>query len=101
MALRPSSESAQSSKSSNKSPLSIHFLTLFPEIFPPVLQSSLLGKAQERGLAEFSFTQIRDFAKDRHHTVDDTPYGGGEGMVLKADVLYDAWKSVSEGAWTV
>lgn len=71
----------------------IHFLTLFPEVFSAVLSSSLLGKAQERGLLSFSFTQIRDFAKDKHRTVDEPPYGGGDGMLLKVDVLYDAWKS--------
>ncbi len=63
-------------------------------MFPGILQSSLLGKAQEAGRVAFRTTQIRDFATDRHRTVDDTPYGGGEGMLLKADVLYSAWKSV-------
>lgn len=115
MALRPSYVSAQSLKSSNKKTsapeegkapelsqktaeprLEFHFLTLFPEIFAPVLNSSLSGKAAERGLVTFNTHQIRDFAKDRHRTVDDTPYGGGEGMVMKADVLHDAWKSVAE-----
>lgn len=59
----------------------------------PLLKSSLLGKASERGLAEFRLWQIRDFAKDKHRSVDDTPYGGGEGMLLRVDVLYDAWKA--------
>jgi len=69
-----------------------HILTLFPEAFSEVLASSLLGKARERGLAEFHFTQIRDFAMDKHRSVDDTPYGGGEGMLLRPDVLHAAWK---------
>ena len=92
-----SSENEPSSKSSSSSPdpsLEIHFLTLFPELFSPVLDSSLLGKAQKKGLISYHLTQIRDFASDKHRTADDTPYGGGEGMLLKADVLYSAWKSV-------
>jgi tRNA (guanine37-N1)-methyltransferase len=90
MELPPNSENERSSKSSSK--IRFHFLTLFPEIFEPVLSSSLLGKAQKKGLASFSTIQIRDFATDRHRTVDDTPYGGGEGMLLKVDVLHAAWK---------
>lgn len=53
---------------------------------------SLLGKAKAKGLISFKTIQIRDFATDKHRTVDDTPYGGGEGMILKADVLYSAWR---------
>jgi tRNA (guanine37-N1)-methyltransferase len=82
-------------KSSNKrSTVDFRFLTLFPEVFPPVLSSSLLGKAEQRGLVSYGLTQIRDFATDKHRSVDGTPYGGGEGMVLRPDVLYDAWRSV-------
>jgi tRNA (guanine37-N1)-methyltransferase len=98
MELPPNSEKEQSSKSSSKagsdtgSKIGFHFLTLFPEIFEPVLSASLLGKAQKKGLASFQTIQIRDFATDRHRTVDDAPYGGGEGMILKVDILYAAWK---------
>ncbi len=70
------------------------FLTLFPEVFPAILQASLLGKAKERGGVDFGVTQIRDFATDKHQTTDEPPYGGGEGMLLKADVLYRAWDQV-------
>ncbi|MGK5084085.1 tRNA (guanosine(37)-N1)-methyltransferase TrmD [Bdellovibrionota bacterium FG-1] len=95
-------EKEQSSKSSNNPQTSVsgrpllefHFLTLFPEVFPTVLDFSLMGKAQKKGLVSFQTTQIRSFATDKHHTVDDTPYGGGEGMLLKVDVLHAAWKSV-------
>jgi tRNA (guanine37-N1)-methyltransferase len=73
--------------------LNFQFLTLFPESFHAVLGSSLLGKAHQNGVVSFGFTQIRDFATDRHRTVDDTPYGGGEGMLLKVDVLHAAWKA--------
>lgn len=75
--------------------IEFHFLTLFPETFAPALNSSLLGKAQKKGLVSYHLTQIRDFATDKHRTVDDTPYGGGEGMVLKADVLHRAWESTN------
>ncbi len=72
----------------------IHFLTLFPEMMNPVLGASLLGKAAEKGLLQFSVHSIRAHATDKHKTADEPPYGGGEGMLLKADVLYSAWSSV-------
>lgn len=75
--------------------MKFYFLTLFPEVFPPLLEASLLGKAQKKGLVSYETVQIRDFALDKHHTVDDTPYGGGEGMLLRADVLKSAWHSVA------
>ncbi|MBB4103983.1 tRNA (guanosine(37)-N1)-methyltransferase TrmD [Allorhizobium borbori] len=62
-------------------------LTLYPEMFPGHLQYSLSGKALERGDWSLEAVQIRDFAADRHRTVDDTPAGGGAGMVLKPDIL--------------
>jgi tRNA (guanine37-N1)-methyltransferase len=74
--------------------IEFHFLTLFPEVFAAVLASSLLGKAQKKSLVSYHLTQIRDFARDKHHSVDDTPYGGGEGMLMKPEVLYSAWRSV-------
>ena len=68
-------------------------LTLYPEMFPGPLGVSLAGKALERGGWTCETVQIRDFATDRHRTVDDTPAGGGAGMVLKADVLASALAS--------
>ena len=62
-------------------------LTLFPEMFPGPLGYSLAGKALAKGLWQLNSFQIRDFATDRHQSVDDTPYGGGAGMVMRADVL--------------
>ena len=70
-------------------------LTLYPEIFPGPLGASLAGKALAEGIWECSAINIRDFAMDRHHTVDDTPAGGGAGMVLKADVLARAVDTLS------
>lgn len=70
-------------------------LTLYPEMFPGHLGHSLAGKAMERGQWSLETVQIRDFAEDKHRTVDDTPAGGGAGMVLKADVLARAIDSVA------
>lgn len=62
-------------------------LTLFPEMFPGALGHSLAGKAMDDGLWSLEAVQIRDFAHDRHKTVDDTPFGGGAGMVMRPDVV--------------
>ena len=72
-------------------------LTLYPEMFPGPLGTSLAGRALERGDWSCETIQIRDFASDKHRTVDDTPAGGGAGMVLKADVLADALDSAGTG----
>ena len=69
-------------------------LTLYPEMFPGFLGHSMAGRARENGLWSLDTVQIRDFAKDRHHSVDDTPSGGGAGMVMKPDVLAAAIDSV-------
>ncbi|NTI17273.1 tRNA (guanosine(37)-N1)-methyltransferase TrmD [Agrobacterium rhizogenes] len=71
-------------------------LTLYPEMFPGHLGASLAGKAMERGQWALDTVQIRDFATDKHRTVDDTPAGGGAGMVLKPDVLARAIDYASE-----
>ena len=70
-------------------------LTLFPEMFSP-LKQSILGKAEEKGLININLINIRDFSKDKHKKVDDTPYGGGAGMVIRPDVVYDAYTSVKD-----
>ncbi|GAA5051264.1 tRNA (guanosine(37)-N1)-methyltransferase TrmD [Erythrobacter westpacificensis] len=71
-------------------------LTLYPEMFPGPLGQSLAGRAMERGDWSCETVQIRDFATDKHRTVDDTPAGGGAGMVLKPDVLASALDSVAD-----
>ena len=68
-------------------------LTLFPEMFEPIKQS-VIGKAVEKELLEINLINIRDFSKDKHKKVDDTVYGGGAGMLMRPDVVYDAFKSV-------
>jgi tRNA (guanine37-N1)-methyltransferase len=65
----------------------VKLLTLFPDMFPGPLGSSLAGKARERGIWDFEAIDIRSFATDKHKTVDDTPAGGGAGMVMRPDVL--------------
>lgn len=72
-------------------------LTLYPEMFPGPLGVSLAGRALERGDWTCEAVQIRDFATDKHRTVDDTPAGGGAGMVLRADVLAAALDSIDAG----
>lgn len=70
-------------------------VTLFPELFPGPLGASILGRGLADGLWSLKATQLRDFATDRHRTVDDTPSGGGAGMVLKPDILARAIDQVS------
>lgn len=70
--------------------INFKILTLFPELFPGALSSSITGIALEKKLWSFSAINIRDYAKDERGTVDDTPYGGGAGMLLKADIVGEA-----------
>ncbi len=74
--------------------MKINILTLFPEMFEP-LKQSIIGRACEKNIIEINIINIRDFSKDKHKKVDDTPYGGGAGMVMKPDVVYDAFKSIN------
>ena len=64
-------------------------LTLFPEALEPYVGASILGIAQAKGLVEIRLIDFRDFARDRHRTVDDRPFGGGPGMVLKPEPILD------------
>jgi tRNA (guanine37-N1)-methyltransferase len=68
--------------------------TVLPEVFPPYLESSILKRAIERGLIDVRVHNIRDYTHDKHHTTDDTPYGGGGGMVMKPDPIFEAVESV-------
>jgi len=73
--------------------MTFHILTLFPEMFKGVLHSSMLGRAEEKGILKFNIVDIRDFAGNKHNRVDDSPYGGGRGMVMQAPPVYDAYMS--------
>ncbi len=75
----------------------IDVLTLFPEMFEGPLSESILRQAQEKGLLTIGLTNIRDFARDKHRTADDYPYGGGSGMVMKPDPIFEATESVLAG----
>jgi len=68
--------------------------TLLPEVFPPYLDSSILQRARLRGLIDVRVHNIRDYTHDKHHITDDTPYGGGGGMVMKPDPIFEAVESV-------
>ena len=70
-------------------------LTLFPEMFEPIKQS-VIGKATEKNLIEINLINIRDFSENKHKKVDDTPYGGGAGMVMVPDVVYNAYLSIKD-----
>lgn len=75
--------------------MQLSILSLFPEVFDPILNSSILSRAQKKGLVKFELINIRDFGQRRHKVVDDRPYGGGAGMILKADVLAKALESLT------
>jgi tRNA (guanine37-N1)-methyltransferase len=70
--------------------LRIDILTLFPEMFVPILGTSIPKRAADKGLVEYNLTNIRDFATDAHKSVDDRPFGGGPGMVMMCQTLFDA-----------
>src|SRR6266404_197904 len=70
--------------------LSINVVTLFPDWFTAPLASSILGRAHAAGLVKYRVVQLRDYTHDKHHTVDDAPYGGGAGMVLKVEPMVEA-----------
>lgn len=76
--------------------LPITIVTLFPDMFPGPLGVSIMQRAQEKGLFSLSTVQIRDFAVGKHKTVDDTPYGGGAGMLMRADVVASAIRAAKE-----
>src|SRR5215210_9515777 len=78
-------------------PFAATVLTLYPEMFPGPLGVSLAGKALNEGLWSLETRNIRDFATDKHRSVDDTPAGGGAGMVLRPDVLATALDSAADG----
>ncbi|MBI3486399.1 tRNA (guanosine(37)-N1)-methyltransferase TrmD [Candidatus Daviesbacteria bacterium] len=76
-------------------------ITLFPEVFTPILNSSILKRAQNKTKVEFEIINLRDFGQSQHKTVDDRPYGGGVGMILKADVLTKALLSIKKTKQTL
>ena len=80
--------------SSKQQSWQVNILTLYPELFPGTLGASILGKGLEKGLWQLETTNIRDFAMDKHQQVDDIAFGGGPGMVMRADVIDGALQAV-------
>ena len=76
--------------------MKINILTIFPDMFTP-LRMSMLGRAIDNGIIELDITDIRDYTTDRHNRVDDTPYGGGAGMVMQVQPILDAFKAKAYG----
>lgn len=72
----------------------IDVFTLFPELFPPYLEASILGRARQAGLLDVQVHNIRDYAADKHNVTDDEPYGGGGGMVMKPEPIFSAVETV-------
>lgn len=83
----------------NECTMKISIITLFPEVFDPILNSSILKRAKQKGKVFFELINLRNFGEGKHKVVDDRPYGGGAGMVLKADVLAKAINSITK-RWT-
>lgn len=76
--------------------MKMYILTLFPEMFTGVFQQSILKLAQDKGLVQYELINFRDFSKDKHKRVDDYPYGGGAGMILTPQPIFDAVEAVKE-----
>lgn len=72
-------------------------LTLFPDIFEAVLSQSIIGRARQKDIVKINTVNIRDFSKDKHKKVDDYPFGGGGGMVMTVQPIYDAYMSITSG----
>ena len=73
----------------------IEALSVFPEMFDAVMSTSILGRARRAGLFEFQAYDLRDWTHDRHRTVDDAPYGGGQGMLMKVDPIFEAVEAIA------
>lgn len=76
--------------------MNFHVLTLFPDMIRDGFQTSITGRAVEKGLLSLDTVNIRDFSVNKHNRVDDYPYGGGAGMVMQAEPVYLAYQSVAE-----
>jgi tRNA (guanine37-N1)-methyltransferase len=85
------------SSTDHKGCLRVAVVTLFPELFDSFLRVSFVGRAISSGLLELSLVQLRDFGLGKHRAVDDTPYGGGSGMVMRVDCLVSAMEAAEQG----
>jgi tRNA (guanine37-N1)-methyltransferase len=76
--------------------MEINILSIFPSLFKPFLETGIIGRAKEKGIITFNLIDIRDFSSDSYGTVDDSPYGGGAGMVMKVEPIFKAMESLEE-----
>ena len=76
--------------------MKIDILTIFPEMCEDFLSRSIIGRARQSGLVDISCVDIRDYSTDKHRKTDDTPYGGGMGMVMTAQPIYDAFRACAK-----
>src|SRR5437588_221522 len=74
----------------------IDVLTLFPSMFAGAFEASIIKRAQDAGIVSIGLHNIRDYARDKHHTVDDTTFGGGDGMVMKPEPIFDAVEALRQ-----
>ncbi len=86
----PSPGDGAASSSAVRPPLRLEALTVFPEMFEPIMSTSIMGRARRAGIFEFEAHDLRDWTHDRHRTVDDAPFGGGQGMLMKPAPFYEA-----------
>lgn len=74
--------------------ITFHIISIFPEVFKDYFNTSIIKRAQQKGLIKINIHNLRSYTKDKHRTVDDKPYGGGPGMILKADIIYRALSKI-------
>ena len=76
--------------------MNFYIMTLFPEMIEQGAKNSILGRAIDNGIISLEAVNIRDYTEDKHRKVDDYPYGGGAGMLMQAQPVYDCWRAVEE-----
>lgn len=81
--------------------MNFHIITLFPQMFASILSQSIVGRAQDQKRVTINFVNPRDFAKNKYKTVDDKPYGGGPGMIMKVDIIVSALESIKPKPYTI
>lgn len=82
-------------------PFEIDLVTIFPRFFREPLQESLIKRAQQKGLVKVGIHDLRDYTRDRHRTVDDKPFGGGPGMLMKPEPIFECVEAIKRDAWVV
>jgi len=78
--------------------MNIDIITIFPDMFKNVFDESIIGKAQQNNLVNIKIHNLRDYSTDKHHKIDDKPYGGGSGMVFKVEPIYKAINTIKKAS---